>query len=73
MRRTGTLQYDLAISDLDHLPIKSIIEIRHDNVEFSYYRKDEGLWTKVAESSSPFMVEVFSHGTSPIIVDIGVT
>ena len=69
-RVKGSMEYDLMISDLDRLPTKSIIEIRHDNIEFSYYRKDEGIWTKVAESSSPFMVEVFSHGTTLIIVDI---
>ncbi len=66
----GSVRYKLAISELERLPLKSIIEIRHDNVEFSYYRRDESLWTKVAESNSPFMVEVFSHGTSPIILDI---
>ena len=70
VRMHASVRYKLAISELEHLPLKSIIEIRHDNVEFSYYRKDKDLWTKVAESNSPFMVEVFSHGTSPIIVDI---
>ncbi|MDF1540938.1 MAG: hypothetical protein P1Q69_18725 [Candidatus Thorarchaeota archaeon] len=70
LRRKGTMKYTLAIAEIDTLPSKSIIEIRHDNVEYSYYRRDERIWTKVAESSSPFMIEVFSHGTSPIIVDI---
>jgi len=69
-RKKGTMQYSLVIANLDFLQPQSIIEIRHDNVEFSYYRRDEGIWTKVAESSSPFMIEVFSHGTSPIIIDV---
>ncbi|MFW9953514.1 MAG: hypothetical protein ACFFD3_03095 [Candidatus Thorarchaeota archaeon] len=69
IRRHGTAIYDLEVADLSHLPSKSIIEIRHDSIEFSYYRRDENTWVKVAESSSPFMVEVFSHGTAPIIID----
>ncbi len=70
LRAKGTMKYSLVIADLDILPSKSIIEIRHDNVEYSYYRRDEGIWTKVAESSNPFMIEVFSHSTSPLIMDI---
>jgi hypothetical protein len=60
----------LEVSDLDVLPEKSIIEVRNDTVEYNYYRKDNNTWTKVAESSSPFMVEVFSHGTTPIVLDV---
>ncbi|MHA1862424.1 MAG: hypothetical protein ACTSWA_01545 [Candidatus Thorarchaeota archaeon] len=52
--------------DLSTLPTKSIIEIRHSNAHYAYYRRDNGSWTKVAEASDPFVVEVFSHGYAPI-------
>ncbi|MFW9919385.1 MAG: hypothetical protein ACFFED_07285 [Candidatus Thorarchaeota archaeon] len=69
-RISGTMKYELLVSSLEVLPADSIIEIRHNNTEFSYYRKDNGIWTKIAESISAFMFEVFSHGAAPVIIDI---
>jgi hypothetical protein len=60
----------LVTKDLAQLPTKSIIEIRHGNSHFAYYRRDNGSWTKVAEASDPFVVEVFSHGYAPIIMNM---
>lgn len=60
----------LEVSDLNRLPIKTVIEIRHSNAQYAYYRRDNGSWTKVAEASDPFVVEVFSHGYAPIIMNM---
>ncbi len=60
----------LEVSDLGRIPPKSIIEIRHNNAQYAYYRRDNGSWTKVAEASDPFVVEVFSHGYAPIIMNM---
>jgi hypothetical protein len=60
----------LVTVDLNDLPTKSIIEIRHSNAHYAYYRKDNGSWTKVAEANDPFVVEVFSHGYAPIIMNM---
>jgi hypothetical protein len=60
----------LVTVDLKDLPTKSIIEIRHSNAHYAYYRKDNGSWTKVAEANDPFVVEVFSHGYAPIIMNM---
>ncbi len=60
----------LEVSDISSLPVKSIIEVKIDCVEFNYYRLDNGLWTKVAESRDPFVIEVFSHGIIPIVIDM---
>ncbi|MFW9769973.1 MAG: hypothetical protein ACFFF9_06495 [Candidatus Thorarchaeota archaeon] len=60
----------LEVSDLNRLPTKTVIEIRHNNAQYSYYRRDNGSWTKVAEASDPFVVEVFSHGYAPIIMNM---
>ncbi len=60
----------LEVSDLNRLPAKTVIEIRHSNSQYAYYRRDNGSWTKVAEASDPFVVEVFSHGYAPIIMNM---
>jgi len=60
----------LEVADLNRIPSKSIIEIRHSNAQHAYYRRDNGSWTKVAEASDPFVVEVFSHGYAPIIMNM---
>ena len=60
----------LEVSDLNRLPAKTVIEIRHSNAQYAYYRRDNGSWTKVAEASDPFVVEVFSHGYAPIIMNM---
>jgi len=60
----------LETTDLTTLPTKSIIEIRHSNAHYAYYRRDNGSWTKVAEASDPFIVEVFSHGYAPIVMNM---
>jgi hypothetical protein len=60
----------LEVSDLNRIPPKSIIEIRHSNALYAYYRRDNGSWTKVAEANDPFVVEVFSHGYAPIVMNM---
>jgi len=67
---TSTGSTYLVTKDLTQLPTKSIIEIRHGNSHFAYYRRDNGSWTKVAEASDPFVVEVFSHGYAPIVMNM---
>ena len=64
------LEQFLEVSDLNRIPSKSIIEIRHSNASYAYYRRDNGSWTKVAEASDPFVVEVFSHGYAPIVMNM---
>ncbi len=60
----------LEVSFLEDLPSESMIEVKHDSTDYSYYRRDDGMWTKVAVAESPFMLEVFTHGSSTIIMDI---
>jgi hypothetical protein len=63
-------QQSLEVSDLNRVPSKTVIEIRHSNAQYAYYRRDNGSWTKVAEANDPFVVEVFSHGYAPIIMNM---
>ncbi len=67
---TANPGHRLEISKLEGLPTKSIIEVRHCNLDYRYYRRDNAMWIKVAEARNPFVVEVFSHGCTPIDMDI---
>ena len=69
-KNSGETTNTLEVFELDSLPRKAIIEIKFDSVAFNYYRFEDGLWTKVAESNNPFMIDVFSHGSTPIVIDI---
>ena len=69
-RIPGTMEYEFLVNNLSSLQSGSIIEIKYNSMRFSYYRKDNGIWTKVAESNDSFTVEVFSHGSSPVVMSI---
>ena len=60
----------IEISEIENLPQGSVIEIRIDSREYTYYRKDNGTWTKVGAAQDPFLVEVFSHGGSPVVMNM---
>lgn len=62
--------HQLEVTNLGELPAKSILEVRHGNLDYRYYRRDNATWTKVAEARNPFVVEVFSHGCTPIDMHI---
>jgi hypothetical protein len=59
-------QFVLEVDDLQRLPERSIIEVKLSATDFSYYRKDGIMWTKIAESNNPFTIEVFSYGLTPL-------
>ena len=67
---TANPGHRLEVTKLEELPKQSIIEVRHCNLDYRYYRKDKAMWTKVAEARNPFVVEVFSHGCTPIDMNI---
>ncbi len=60
----------LEVARMEELPAKSIVEVRHGNLDYRYYRRDNAMWTKVAEARNPFVVEVFSHGCTPTDMQI---
>jgi len=62
--------HKLEVIKMEELPAKSIVEVRHGNLDYRYYRRDNAMWTKVAEARNPFVVEVFSHGCTPINMQI---
>jgi len=67
---TANPGHRLDVAKIEELPSKSIVEVRHGNMDYRYYRKDNTMWTKVAEARNPFVVEVFSHGCTPVNMPI---
>jgi len=60
----------LEISEIEDLPEESIIEVRIDSREYSYYRKENSTWRKVGAAQDPFLVEVFSQSGSPLVMNM---
>jgi hypothetical protein len=58
----------LTCKDMDSLPVRTVVEVKKDSVDYEYYRKDPHMWTKVGEGQHPFLIEVYSHGVDPIII-----
>jgi hypothetical protein len=54
----------LEVAPIDHLPPKSILEVRHGSTDYRYYRRDKTVWTKVAESRNQLFLDVFSQPNS---------
>ena len=69
-KNSDSTKNTLEVLELGSLPRNTIIEVKFDSIAFNYYRYEDGLWTKVAESNNPFMMEVFSHGSTPIVIDV---
>ncbi|MHA2135460.1 MAG: hypothetical protein ACXAEN_19230 [Candidatus Thorarchaeota archaeon] len=56
---------ELQIKDLDSLPEKSVVEVRHNSTHYIYYRHDKQAWTKVGEARNPFFIEIYRQGSLP--------
>ncbi len=72
-RNSDGHRYALETTDLTSLPAQSIIEVRHNGSQYAYYRREGTFWTKVAEANDPFVVEVFSHGYTPVSLNMSHT
>jgi hypothetical protein len=52
------------------LPVGSIVEIKQNNSEYSYYRREKIGWVKVADGIEPCFIEAFQGGTEPIEINL---
>ncbi|MHA1216762.1 MAG: hypothetical protein ACTSPX_05520 [Candidatus Thorarchaeota archaeon] len=62
--------FQLETVDLNSLPEGSIVEIRYDETDYGFYRKDPSGWTKVAGAQDPFFIEVYSSGYNPMLLNL---
>lgn len=61
-------QRDLWVMDLDYVKSEAVVEVKHSNSDYRYYRRDGQNWMKVAEKRDQFFVDVYQRGTYPIAV-----
>ncbi|MBN2229213.1 MAG: hypothetical protein JW779_06425 [Candidatus Thorarchaeota archaeon] len=61
---------DLWIKNPDVLQSDAVVEVRYSSTDYRYYRRDSTYWTKVAEKSDPFFIEVYQRGSNPIEVPV---
>ncbi len=60
----------LYVPNLDTLNRGSVIEIKHSTDHITYFRREYGYWTKIAEARDPFFLHVFSHGLIPVVIEL---
>jgi len=58
----------LWIKDLGCISGDVVVEVKHTNSDYRYYRRDGQSWTKVAEKRDQFFIDVYQNGTHPIAV-----
>jgi hypothetical protein len=59
---------ELWVKDLDSIHGDAVVEVKHNNADYRYYRRDEQNWMKVAEKTGQFFVDVYQRGSYPIAV-----
>jgi hypothetical protein len=59
---------ELWINNIDSIPGDVVVEVKHTNSDYRYYRRDRGAWTKVAERRDQFFIDVYQDGNHPIAV-----
>ncbi len=67
----GCKDCELTVKGLESLDAGSIIEVRHSAQHIVYYRRETGYWTKIAEATDPFILDVFSNALHPIEIELG--
>jgi hypothetical protein len=56
------------VKDLESLQDEIVVEIKHNNSDYRYYRRDGQSWTMVAERRDQFFVDVYQRGSYPVAV-----
>jgi hypothetical protein len=56
--------------DTERLPAGSIVEIKQNNSEYNYFRRENIGWSRVADGIEPCCIEAFQGGTEPIEINL---
>jgi hypothetical protein len=59
---------EIWVKDLESIQGDVVVEIRHNNSDYRYYRRDGKNWTMVAEKRDQFFLDVYQRGSYPIAV-----
>ena len=56
------------VRDLDSIHGDIVVEVKHSNSDYRYYRRDGQTWTMVAEKRDQFFIDVYERGSYPMTV-----
>jgi hypothetical protein len=59
---------DLWVMNLDYIQSEAVVEVKHSNSDYRYYRRDYQSWVKVAEKRDQFFLDVYQRGTYAVPV-----
>ena len=59
---------EMWIKDLNPVQSEAVVEVKHTNSDYRYYRRDGQTWTKVAERRDQFFIDVYQNGNHPLSV-----
>ena len=59
---------ELWVRNLDSIHGDIVVEVKHSNSDYRYYRRDGQNWTMVAEKRDQFFVDVYQRGSYPMTV-----
>jgi hypothetical protein len=62
------LNNKLWVKDLNYVQNEAVVEVRYNNSEYRYYRRDGHNWIEVAEKKDQFFVDVYQRGEYPLTV-----
>ena len=59
---------EMWVRDLASVQGNVLVEVKHNNSDYRYYRRDGQNWTMIAEKRDQFFVDVYQRGSYPIAV-----
>lgn len=59
---------ELWIRDLNTIQNDAVLEVKHTNSDYKYYRRHGQNWLKVAERHDQFFIDVYQRGNNPVVV-----
>lgn len=59
---------EIWVKDLDSIQDDAVVEVKHSNSDYRYYRRYGQNWMMVAEKRDQFFVDVYQRGNYPLTV-----
>ena len=59
---------DIWVKELDSLQSDAVVEVKYNQSDYRYYRRNGENWTMVAEKKDQFFVDIYQRGNYPVTV-----
>jgi hypothetical protein len=59
---------EISVRNLDSIHGDIVVEVKHSNSDYRYYRRDGQTWTMLAERRDQFFIDVYEQGSYPMTV-----